>query len=828
LSSSDLVTSGPDLEVWRMTASVVSPVLVGRESEGAALTSAYQRARSRRPTTVLVSGEAGIGKSRLVAHTTPQLPGTPLTLIGGCLELGSQGAPFVPFVAVVRDLVRQLGRENVMRLLPYGGSALGDWLPDLGPAPARYGRTRLLEEVLTLIGRAAQARPIVLVVEDLHWADESTGELFAYLVRNLADAAVLLIGTLRTGGHANRQLFAELGRRNEVVHVPLEPLDHRHVAELLAAIDGRPPDPVRSKRIHRRSGGNPLFVEALSDAGESPAEDLRGLLLARITGLPDPDRGLLAALAVAGTEVPDELLRRVCVLPAPRLHDGLRSLVERELAVTRDESYAIRHDMIREAVYASLVPGERRRLHGRWAAALAGSAPDSTAVAEHWMAAGRADLALPVAWRAAGRAARLHSHDEELHLLELVLEQWDHTADPGDLVGAGRVDVLERAARAAFASGRSGRGLTLSTAALEALDAATEPVWAAELFGLRGRLRQRIDGTGTQDLEYALSLLPPDSSPAIRSHLLSALAIVGIGAHRHDDSRRQATEALRLADEVDDDGLRAPALLVLAMLVLHDRFRGRAGDTDLARSKFAQARRFAETVGDDHTFLTAYQWESLMLGFSGLHAAAVEVARTGQQAAERLGQARSRGSMLAMARASNLRQLGRWDEAVEVVHDALAEAPPPLYAASLRLVTADIARCRGETDRFEPLLRQLVEFAVHAHTADEVRAEIAIQRVAWATDQGDYELADRVLGEHLTPARTAWLPPEAMRLALAGARAQRARRAAAPRNGRVADAVAARFAEMSALVDGARATTPELAAHRLTFAAVAAPGALPA
>jgi hypothetical protein len=195
-------------------------------------------------------------------------------------------------------------------------------------------------------------------------------------------------------------------------------------------------------------------------------------------------------------------------------------------------------------------------------------------------------------------------------------------------------------------------------------------------------------------------------------------------------------------------------------------------------------------------------------------------------AAERLGQTRSRGSMLAQARATNLRQLGRWDEAVEVVHDALAEVPPPLYAAALRLVTVDIARCRGETDRFELLLRQLVEFAVHAHSADEVRAELAIQRVAWATDQGDYELADRVLGEHLAAARTAWLPPEAMRLVLAGARTQRARRAAPPRNKAVADAVAARFAELAALVDVSPATTPELAAHSRTFAAVAAPGSL--
>jgi len=146
-----------------------------------------------------------------------------------------------------------------------------------------------------------------------------------------------------------------------------------------------------------------------------------------------------------------------------------------------------------------------------------------------------------------------------------------------------------------------------------------------------------------------------------------------------------------------------------------------------------------------------------------------------------------------------------------VVDNALADGPPPLYAASLRLVITDIARCRGEPDRFELLLRQLVEFAQHARAADEVLAEIAIQRVAWAADQGDYELADLVLGEHLGP----------MRLVLVGATAERARRVAAPRNRRVADAVSARFARLTDLVDATHTATPELAAHRHTFDAIA-------
>jgi DNA-binding CsgD family transcriptional regulator/tetratricopeptide (TPR) repeat protein len=822
LSSSDLMTSRPGLGVRRVTTAVVSPVLVGRVAEGESIRAVYERARSRQAATVLISGEAGIGKSRLVAETVRNLPDSPLTLVGGCLERGSQGAPFVPFVAIVRDLVRQLGRDQVTPLLPPGGSALGDWLPDLGPAPARYSRTRLLEEVLTLVSRVARTRPVVVVVEDLHWADESTGELFAYLTRNMTDAAVLLIGTLRSGEHPHRQLFAELDRRPEMVHIALDPLDERQVSELLAAIDGQPPDPARGRRVHQRSGGNPMFVEALSDVDEAPAQDLRGLLLARITDLGDASRDLLSAMAVAGTEVSDELLLDVCGLPERQTHEALRDLVELGHAVPRDERYSIRHDLIREVVYTSLLPGERRLLHRRCAAALADREPDSAALAEHWMAAGQVDAALPVAWRAAFHAARLHARDEELQLLELILANWERVVDPAGLVGAGRAEVLRRAASAAFATGRSSRGVALSTAALDELDTTAGPERRATLLGLRGQLRQRLDGTGTQDLEHALTLLPPGTSTDVRSRLLSTLAIVGIGAHRHGESRRHAIEALRLADQLDDDGLRAPALLVLAMLVLHDVFSGTDGDTELSRRRFAESRRLAESVGDDHTFLTSFQWESLMLGYSGRYEEAVELARAGQREADRLGHARSRGSMLAMARAANLRTLGRWDEAVEVVQNALADGPPPLYAAALRLVTADIAYCRGEADQFELLLRQLVEFARHAHSADEVKAEIAILRISWAAEQGDHDLADRVLGEHLAPARAAWLPPEVMRLALVGARAQRARRVAAPRNRQVAAAVTARFAEITALVEARYAATPELAAHRLTIEAIAA------
>ncbi|WP_157252828.1 helix-turn-helix transcriptional regulator [Nonomuraea typhae] len=811
-----------------MVGSAAGLVLVGRHRHSAAILAAYERARSRRPVTVLVCGEAGIGKSRLVAAVTWDLPGEPLVLAGGCLELGAEGAPYVPFVAIVRELVRRLGRERVRALLPQAGSVLGDWLPDLGPAPRQYARIRLLEEMLALISRVSEILPVVVVIEDLHWADASSRELFAYLARNLAGSAVLLIGTVRTGelaaGHPNRRLLAELSRGGDVVRLVLDPLEHEHVAELLALLDGRPPERSRSVRIHRRSGGNPLFVEALRSADEAAADDLRTLLLDRITSLPDPAREVMAMLAVAGADVTDEILYEIATMPEELLVSALTDLAGRELVTAGEEGYAVRHDLIREAVYASLLPAKRRRMHARYAGALDCRAAGSAALAEHWTAAGEFARALPAAWRAAERAGRQNAYDEQLHLLEMVLTQWTRVADPPQLIGADRTAVLEQAASAAFAAGKSAVGIAHCTAALDMLDPAMDAHRVAGLLGLRGRMQNRTDGTGAHDLERAVTLLPPgrsDASDALRSRLLSALGFIGVVAHHPDRVRHHAAEALRIAERLDDDRLRAPALLIAAQL------DGTAGELESARRTFGEARRIAEAAGDEHTFLTTFQWEADAIEACGQYAQAADMAHAGQQAAQRLGQARSRGSMLAAARAFPLTFLGRWDEALAVVQDALAEGPPPLYAAFLRLAAADIARCRGEIGRFETLLRQLTEFARHTLAATEVKAGLALQRIAWALDQGDPDLADRILGEHLAPP-PAWPPHYLLRLAVLGARVQRIRRSSAPRNRQVAHHSADRLADLDRMIATVRPAAPTLTAYGLTFHATATSDNLPA
>ncbi|HEY3559520.1 MAG TPA: AAA family ATPase, partial [Kribbella sp.] len=162
----------------------VSPVLINRRAELAALRDAYERARAGEPVTVLVSGEAGIGKSRLVSAATAGFDGGPMVLTGGCLELGADGTPWVPFLAILRNLLREWGPDRLVAALPSGGTALAGWLPELSLPEGPAGHVRLFGEVLGLLQRAAAERPLVVVVEDLHWADASSRELLVYLVRN--------------------------------------------------------------------------------------------------------------------------------------------------------------------------------------------------------------------------------------------------------------------------------------------------------------------------------------------------------------------------------------------------------------------------------------------------------------------------------------------------------------------------------------------------------------------------------------------------------------------------------------------------------------------
>jgi DNA-binding NarL/FixJ family response regulator len=696
-----------------MSGRAVSPVFAGRDAELAVLAAAYERAGRAGPAVVLVGGEAGVGKSRLVREFAATVrAGGARVLEGGGQEHGADGLPLAAFVTALRRLVRELGAEQVAALLPGGSRALARLLPDLGePEPdtevdAGYGRARLFQEVLTVLERIAERQPLVLVVEDAHWADPSTWDLLVFLAHNLGEAQVLLIVTYRSEevdrAHPLRWLLAELARAAWVDRLELSGLSGAEVARQLAGLLGREPDAALAERVFVRSDGNPLFVEALAGAADdatSLAEPIRELLLAGIERLPSDSQRVVRAAAVSGGPVGQALLRIVTGLDDAPLLEALRPAVDRQVLVAADEGYVFRHALLREVLHDDLLPGERERLHAAYAQALErdpGLVPEGRApveLAAHTSAARDSARAVLAAWRAASAAVTAFAYDEQLRLLIRVLELWTRVPDAAERLGVGHAEVLELATHAAYASGEPERGVALATAALEELDGEQEPLGAALVLGARGLMQNQLGEYGFEDLRAAVRLVPADPPSAARGRALATLARALYRAPEATEARASAEEALAIGRQLGDGFIQAHALLTVAALTAS------GGDLDAASATFAEAAATAEQArADDIVLLTAIL-ESSELHGAGAHEQAVTVARRGFAVAQRVGLVRTRGSYLAVHLAEPLISLGRWREAREVLQHALALAPPPSYRARLLTLTGELALATGELDR---------------------------------------------------------------------------------------------------------------------------------
>src|SRR5215218_4079514 len=291
---------------------VASPTLVGRVEELGVLEAAQGRAANGEPAVVLVGGEAGIGKTRLVAELADRhrVEGARV-LVGGCLPAGGDGLPYGPIVEALRPLPTELGVGALRELVGPSWSELARLLPALGePASGPAGeaaQARLFELLLGLLGRLGEQAAVVLVVEDLHWADRSTRQLLAFLVRNLRAERLLVVVTYRSDEpHPDRlgPYLAELDRGGRVERLELTRLDRAAtVAQLTAILDAVPAADL-VETVFVRSEGNPFFTEELlaavrAGSGALPATS-RDLLQGRVDGLLDQPKQVLRVAAVAG------------------------------------------------------------------------------------------------------------------------------------------------------------------------------------------------------------------------------------------------------------------------------------------------------------------------------------------------------------------------------------------------------------------------------------------------------------------------------------------------------------------------------------------------
>ncbi|MET8233779.1 AAA family ATPase [Micromonospora sp. NPDC005298] len=669
-----------------MTVRAASSVLVGRQRELAALRDALARVRAGEPSTVLVGGEAGVGKTRLLEEFAGGATGGGArVLVGQCLELGEAGLPFAPFAAALRTVLRVDGPEvfagyeaEFARLLPELGRVTAERAAPhataLGDAPRGY----LFDLVAELFQRLADARPLVLLIEDLHWADRSTRDLIGFLVRAARPGRLLLVCTYRTDelqrGHPLRPFLAELDRVRGVQRVDLGRLDRDGTGAILADLLGAEPVARAVDDVHERTQGNPFFIEELAVAGDPVGcaalpETLRDLLLARVDRLPEPTQRVLRIAAAGGTRFAHDLLAEVAGLPETELEDALRAAVAAQLVVANpDGDYEFRHALVREAVHDELLPGEHARLHARFAAAIeaqpqlvaAGRAPAE--IAHHWYAAHDHPRALVAALAAAGAAADRYAYAEQRRLLERALELWELVPDASDLLGMDHLALLEQTVDAAVIAGDFSRAITLTRAGLAEVDADAAPLRAARLLDQRGRMLALLGkGDGRRELDEAYRLAAAGPQGVERVRLLADIAthLVKI------DPEQAARVAAEAATDVEAPGAE-PALLATRIALLCHSER----DLEQGLAELTRAEAAARESGDVPTLVLAKVFQSDMLCELGRYGEAAEAAEAGVAEARRVGISRSAGAYLLSNRAEALIALGRWDEAEAVCAEA--------------------------------------------------------------------------------------------------------------------------------------------------------------
>ncbi len=756
---------------------------------------------------MLVYGEAGVGKTRLVNELVHRArDGGVYTLVGGCAAIGGHALAFAPFVEALRPLAAELatgthddvtGAGLVTQFVaqPSDGNAHGG-RPDDAPAAVRVGemaQTRLFEDVVDALERVATPGGAVLVIEDLHWADASSRSLFDFIVRNLRGVAVALVGTVRNDEPPDPELsgwLAELQRGGGAVRIDVEPFTRPEVGVLIEGVLGeRPPDET-TDRVFERSGGNAFLAQELlaaDDGGGDVPPSVRDLLLARTRRLTAAARELFALAAAFGTDVGHDLLALASGFDPNEFDEVLRELVDQQLLVvtTPGLGYAFRHALTREAAYGDLLPGERQRLHAACARALdEGVRVDSPAavraatIAEHWDAAGDAERALRAHVDAGNAAERVFAYADALRHFERALDLWDRVRDAAAFASADRPALLAAAAEVASAIGEDDQAIDHTNAAIAELQSSGAlPIRIGLLHERESCYLTRAgrDLESGEALLRAKALIPAEPPSAARAQVLRVIAgdlkVVG----RYAEARREAELVLQVARLAAARKQEAAARKIIGYALI-----ATGEDIDLGIHELQRALAIGREIADEEEVILAATDLSDSLIRLGRYDEAATIALDGAEAGRRRGAARNEVGFITMNAVEALIPAGRWDDAERIIQQVLAlragvqielmahnwsalinAQRGQLDAASAALARAD----RVGPDAVQPQLIMIVETA-RAHlklaTGDLQEARQAVARML------DVGMSDDL--RYVAPAAALGLRIEADRTSLARAR----------------------------------------------------------
>jgi len=697
--------------------------LIGRAGELAELEAAFDEAASGAASLAFIAGESGVGKSRLLHTFLARAREKGGCGIGGeCVELGRDELPYAPLVAALRGLVREQDRA-LDRLSPAGRRGLAALMPELDPtaepADPDEERQRPFEALLALLETMAEEGPMVLWLDDAHWADNATRGFLAFLAASLPDHVRLLtVIAYRSDQlhrrHPMRPLLAELGRGRRVRRLELDPFDRGEVATQLADILGAAPDAEAVERFFERGEGNPLFTEELLAAGSDGRgrlpTTLRDALLLRIERLSETTRGLLRILAVGGRLKHDHLVS-VCDKDEDELAAGLREAVEAQVIVVgRDDRYGFRHALLREVIYDDLLPGERAELHLGLARALEDglSSVDpmpirATAVAHHFNSAGDQPQALRTAVAAARTIERGGAPGAAAALFDRGLALWPRVAEPETLAGVDHTTLLTLAARAHGLDADEAHAIKLFEQALGQIDEASEPHRVAgtlaELASARwamGRAESARD-----DIDRALALLPESDPSPERAMILEQKARFLLLQGRFAESRDAADEALRAAEAAGVEDTKALVLnrLGLSLFLLGEEERGEP----VMRESLELARR----SGSNDQIATCIVNFADALHMSGRGEEAAELAAQGER---EITPGDRSFIWIACARSEILFYLGRWDEAEAILPERSSGQFWTATMANLLLRRASLMLGRGNAGDARRMIEQAANF----------------------------------------------------------------------------------------------------------------------
>ncbi|WP_027661139.1 helix-turn-helix transcriptional regulator [Salinispora fenicalii] len=720
--------------------------LVGRAESLEAIRSTLASTGQGQPTAVFLTGESGVGKSRLLREVGSELRDAgALLLTGACLDIGD-ASPLHP----LRQALRRLDTELTTGP-PNASSALRGLLGVFADqASGPDGAGALLEQVSHGLHLIAGGRQLVLILDDLQWADRSTRQLLLYLLAGLGDLHLSVLAAVRAeslqGAHPLRRMLTELRRLRTVRVLDLAPLDRAATEQLAAAVAGEALPTAAAEQLWQRSGGNPFVVEELArdlrDGRVGLSDTLREIFLTRVEALPPDAHAVVYAVAVGVEPVAHWLLAKVVRLPEDELIDAVREAVAHRLLVSADEGYRLRHRLVAEVLEAELLPVERAALHQRYAQALTGAHAElhQARLAYHWRLAGEPVRALPAAMAAAEEAERLHGY-VEAHRHWSTAVQLAETSAVG--ATADRMMLLERTAEAAHHCGEHARALAL----LEEVTAdAAQP--ACGLSIRRARYLAAAGRSALAEAEYQRALAAADCTPRQRATITAHLAELLLHLGRYADAGARAREALELADAVA--GSTSEVVLASAALGFSEAFRE---DPEAGLAVVRRALDTAERSGRPEDVACAYlHLAELLTGPLNTLEEGVVVARRGAERVAELGLGRTYETRLLAIAINGLFRVGQWAEAEKVAAAALRHRPSGADAVEVLLARCRLSVGYGDIEAADRDLDAVATLCAGGGARHVI--PLLTLRAGLAMWQGRHDLARKAVQRGLTESRS--------------------------------------------------------------------------